>query len=122
VCLEFSLQVYPDLSPFRQAHKATYAALAEPSKFKPQAACASGFTYLILIPVTFHITYWYGESPHFGYIPASELKIIVANLNKQFTAFKPRFRFIYTTTTYKKYTGDLSNAKFNAETSISYPL
>ncbi|ORY85938.1 hypothetical protein BCR35DRAFT_339368 [Leucosporidium creatinivorum] len=104
-----------------KAHEATFAALAESTGFKLQA-CPSGYTSVVTIPVFFHVVYWYGEpinNPNYGYVPASDLKVVVANLNKQFAAFKPRFKFVYKSTTYKKY---LDYSKWTTESSIRLPL
>lgn len=43
----------------------------------------------------------------------------IANLNKQFAAYKPRFRFVHKSTTFKKYTDYNTWA---AESVIHLPL
>lgn len=106
----------------RQAHEAMFAALAKESTGVKLQACPSGYSTTITIPVYFHIVYWYGEpidNPNYGYVPASDLKVVVANLNKQFAAFKPRFKFVYKSTTYKKY---LDYHDWTTESSIRLPL
>lgn len=75
------------------------------------------------IPVYFHVVYHEYKtgttSYKYHYIPTSDLRVIVANLNKQFAAFKPQFRFVYKATTYKKY---LDDTKLAAEAFIPTPL